>query len=102
MEKGTIRQILLITDGNSNRGQDPVTVAALAREQGITINVIGIMENNDSEASSGLIEVEDIAQSGGGVSQLVYPASLSLTVQMVTKQGITQTRSEAHTSELQS
>lgn len=91
MNKGTIRQILLITDGNSNRGQDPVAVAALAKEQGITINVIGIMENEDSEESTGLIEVEDIAQSGGGVSQLVYPASLSHTVQMVTKQGMTQT-----------
>lgn len=91
MEKGTLRQILLITDGCSNKGSDPVAVAALAYEQGITVNVIGIMEQNETEETSGLREVEEIAESGGGVSQLVYPASLSHTVQMVTKQGMTQT-----------
>lgn len=91
MEKGTLRQILLITDGCSNRGEDPVAVAALAYEQGITVNVIGIMEQNESEETSGLREVEDISESGGGISQLVYPAALSQTVQMVTKQAMTQT-----------
>ncbi len=91
MEKGTLRQILLITDGCSNRGGDPVPVAALAYEQGITVNVIGIMEQHESEETSGLQEVENIAASGGGISQLVYPASLSQTVQMVTKQAMTQT-----------
>ncbi len=91
MEKGTLRQILLITDGCSNRGEDPVAVAALAYEQGITINVIGIMEQHATEETSGLREIEEIAMSGGGVSQLVYPSSLSQTVQMVTKQGMTQT-----------
>ncbi|SDK60648.1 VWA domain-containing protein [Sediminibacillus albus] len=91
MKKGTLKQILLITDGCSNRGENPSAVAALAFEQGITVNVIGIMEDNQRESDGGLREVEDIALSGGGVSQLVYQQVLSQTVQAVTKQAMTQT-----------
>lgn len=91
MRKGTLKQILLITDGCSNKGEDPSATAALAFEQGITVNVIGILEDDQTEQPEGLQEVEDIALSGGGVSQLVYKESLSQTVQMVTKQAMTQT-----------
>src|SRR5699024_2426072 len=91
VEKGTLRQILLITDGCSNKGEDPSATAALAFEQGVTVNVIGILDDNQDEDSAGLQEVENIALSGGGVSQIVYKESLSQTVQMVTKQAMTQT-----------
>lgn len=52
MRKGHVNQILLITDGCSNHGEDPLAIASLAKEQGITVNVIGIMEENrhDHEA----------------------------------------------------
>lgn len=90
MKKGTLRQILLITDGCSNRGEDPRAVAALAHEQGITVNVIGILDER-IENSSALREVEEIASSGGGMSQLVYKENLSQTVQMVTRQAMNQT-----------
>ncbi|WP_053216922.1 VWA domain-containing protein [Virgibacillus senegalensis] len=91
MKKGTLKQILLITDGCSNKGEDPSAVAALAYEQGITVNVIGVLEDNQTENDGGLQEVEDIALSGGGVSQIVYQQVLSKTVQAVTKQAMTQT-----------
>jgi Ca-activated chloride channel family protein len=91
MEKGTLRQILLLTDGCSNHGEDPATTAALAFQQGITVNVIGILDDGETEETSGLQEVEDIALSGGGVSQIVYREALSQTVQMVTKQAMNQT-----------
>ena len=91
MKKGTLKQILLITDGCSNKGEDPAATAALAYEQGVTVNVIGILEDDQPEDSGGLQEVEEIALSGGGVSQIVYKESLSQTVQMVTKQAMTQT-----------
>lgn len=60
MRKGHVNQILLITDGCSNHGEDPLAIASLAKEQGITVNVIGIMEENrhDHEAMK---EVEGIA-----------------------------------------
>ncbi|WP_276207805.1 VWA domain-containing protein [Virgibacillus sp. YIM 98842] len=91
LKKGTLKQILLITDGCSNKGEDPSATAGLAYEQGITVNVIGILEDDASQQPDGLQEVEDIALSGGGVSQLVYKKALSQTVQMVTKQAMTQT-----------
>ncbi|WP_059174209.1 VWA domain-containing protein [Bacillus sp. FJAT-27445] len=90
MHIGKIRQLLVITDGCSNQGEDPVAMAALAKEQGITVNVIGVMEQ-DIIDSQGMREIEGIALSGGGVSQVVYSEQLSQTVQMVTRKAMTQT-----------
>lgn len=91
MKKGTLKQILLITDGCSNKGEDPSVTAALAQQQGIAVNVIGILDDDQTEEPEGFQEVEDIANSGGGLSQIVYKQALSQTVQMVTKQAMTQT-----------
>ncbi|MDD9150705.1 MULTISPECIES: vWA domain-containing protein [unclassified Sporolactobacillus] len=101
MHEGTLKQILLITDGCSNQGEDPVAVAALAREQGITVNVIGVLDRFDSEDGRGLQEVEGIAAAGGGISQIVETRQLSQTVQMVTKQAMTQTIKGVINRELQ-
>lgn len=90
MKTGILRQILLITDGCSNYGEDPIAMAALAKEQGITVNVIGVMEQ-DVIDDQGMQEIEGIALSGGGVSQVVYAQQLSQTVQMVTRKAMTQT-----------
>ena len=90
MKTGTMRQILLITDGCSNYGEDPIAMAALSNEQGITVNVIGVLMN-DAMDDRAMKEIEGIAKSGGGVSQIVYATQLSQTVQMVTRQAMTQT-----------
>lgn len=100
MSKGTLRQILLITDGCSNQGEDPVAMAALANEHGITVNVIGVVEN-DTIGERGLKEIESIALSGGGISQIVYAEQLSQTVQMVTRKAMTQTIQGVVNRELQ-
>lgn len=99
--KGTLKQILLLTDGCSNKGENPAQTAALAYEQGITVNVIGILDDEHTEDAEGLQEVEDIALSGGGVSQLVYKQTLVQTVQTVTKQAMTQTLQGFVNKELQ-
>lgn len=91
MSGGKLRQILLLTDGCSNQGEDPASIAAFAYEKGVTVNVIGILNEGGAEHSHGLREVEEIAKSGGGVSQIVYASQLSQTVQMVTRQAMTQT-----------
>ncbi|GGM36478.1 hypothetical protein GCM10011351_23210 [Paraliobacillus quinghaiensis] len=91
MKKGTLKQILLITDGCSNKGEDPSMVAALIAQQGIAVNVIGVLEDDQSEQPIGLEEVEEVALAGEGVSQIVYQQALSQTVQTVTKQAMTQT-----------
>lgn len=90
MYTGKIRQILLITDGCSNQGEDPTAIAALANEQGVTVNVIGVIDQ-DLIDENGMKEIEGIAMSGGGVSQIVYARQLSQTVQMVTRKAMTQT-----------
>ncbi|ALC83283.1 MULTISPECIES: VWA domain-containing protein [Bacillus] len=90
MKVGHLNQILLITDGCSNQGEDPIAMAALANEQGITVNVIGIMEEHSKDEKA-LDEVEGIALAGGGVNQTVYAAELSQTVQMVTQKAMNQT-----------
>src|SRR5699024_12648518 len=77
MKKGTLKQILLITDGCSNRGEDPAATAALAYEQGLTVNVIGILDDQHNEDPDGLQEVEEISRSGGGVSQIVFKETRS-------------------------
>lgn len=100
VNKGTLRQILLITDGCSNQGEDPIAMAALAREQGITVNVIGVLEN-DKIDEQGLKEIEGIALSGGGVNQVVYAQHLAQTVQMVTRKAMTQTLQGVVNKELQ-
>ena len=100
MYTGKIRQVLLITDGCSNHGENPIAMAALAKEQGITVNVIGVMER-DVIDEKGIKEIEEIALSGGGVSQIVYSEQLSQTVQMVTRKGMTQTIQGVVNRELQ-
>ncbi|MCM3588554.1 VWA domain-containing protein [Mesobacillus maritimus] len=100
MRTGTLKQILLITDGCSNQGEDPIAMAALAREQGMTINVIGVIEQ-DVIDDQGLKEIEGIALAGGGVSQIVYSQQLSQTVQMVTRKAMTQTLQGVVNKELQ-
>ena len=91
METGVLRQILLITDGCSNRGENPIQSAKLAFDQGITVNVIGILDEHETEVDSGLDEVERISEAGGGISQIVYKENLSQTVQAVTRQAMSQT-----------
>ncbi|MCH1626924.1 vWA domain-containing protein [Ferdinandcohnia quinoae] len=100
MQKGTLKQILLITDGCSNQGEDPIAMAALAKEQGITVNVIGVIEQ-DTIDEQGMREIEGIATASGGVSQVVYSTQLSQTVQMVTRQAMTQTLQGVVNKELQ-
>lgn len=90
MKKGKLKQILLITDGCSNQGEDPTLVASLINEQGITVNVIGVLDQGETDSDS-LTEVEEIASAGGGVCQIAYPQVLAQTVQAVTKQAMTQT-----------
>lgn len=85
-----MRQLILITDGCSNSGSSPVAAAAQALCEGITVNVIGILDEAH-EAAQGLREIEEIAQAGGGMSRAVYVRHLSQTMQMMTRQTVAHT-----------
>lgn len=101
MERGTLRQILLLTDGCSNSGVSPIQTAKQSFERGVVVNVIGILEKNQSETDSSFQEIEAIARAGGGVSQIVYKENLSQTVQAVTRQAMSQTLQGVVHKELQ-
>jgi len=95
----TMKQILLITDGCSNKGADPVQAAMFARRLGITVNVIGILDGGDL-GSAGRQEVTEIAQAGGGLSRIVEARQLAMTMQMLTKHTVQMTIQQVVNKEL--
>lgn len=99
MKKGLLKQILLITDGCSNVGGDPVAVASMAGEYGVSINVIGILDDQ-LLGEKGMKEVRDIASAGQGIHQVVHSSNLPKTVQMVTRKAMTQTIQQVVNKEL--
>jgi Ca-activated chloride channel family protein len=96
---GTIRQILVVTDGCSNVGPDPVVAAAQARKQGIVVNVIGVVDKGEL-GKQGKTEAMSIADAGGGMCRIVHPVELSATVQMMTHQTVQLTLQQVVNQEL--
>ncbi|QOS82020.1 hypothetical protein JNUCC31_14930 [Paenibacillus sp. JNUCC31] len=94
-----MKQILLITDGCSNVGTSPVLAAAEAREEGITVNVVGVIDYG-TIGELGSREIEDIAKAGGGISQIVGTRQLAHTMQMMTRKTVVQTIQQAVNREL--
>lgn len=98
-KKGTIRQILVVTDGCSNIGDNPVLAATRAKQQGITVNVIGVVDKGDL-GQQGKLEAMSIADAGGGMCRVVHPVDLSATVQMMTHQTMQLTLQQVVNEEL--
>jgi len=95
-----MKQILLITDGCSNVGVSPVVAAAHASSEGITVNVVGVLDQ-DEVSDYGVTEINEIAKAGGGLSRLVSMRELSRTVQMMTRKTVMHTIQNAVHKELQ-
>lgn len=85
-----MKQILLITDGCSNVGLSPVVAAAHAQSDGISVNVVGVLDHGDV-GELGAAEIDEIARAGGGLSRMVNMRQLSQTVQMMTRKTVVQT-----------
>ena len=85
-----MKQILLITDGCSNVGLSPVVAAAHAHSDGISVNVVGVLDHGDV-GELGATEIDEIARAGGGLSRMVNMRQLSQTVQMMTRKTVVQT-----------
>ncbi|WP_151737915.1 hypothetical protein [Paenibacillus tengchongensis] len=94
-----MKQILLITDGCSNVGESPVLAAGYAFREGITVNVIGVVDEG-TIGELGSREIGDIAKAGGGLSRIVGTAQLARTVQMLTRQTVVQTIQQAVNKEV--
>lgn len=84
-----IKQILLITDGRSNIGGDPVLPAARAADEGITVNTIGIIDDESDERSAD--EIKAIARAGKGTWQIVSLDMLPATVCSITHRTVQST-----------
>ncbi|OEF95770.1 VWA domain-containing protein [Desulfuribacillus alkaliarsenatis] len=82
-----MKQVLLITDGCSNVGEDPVDVARELARENITVNVIGIIDHG-MIGQKGIAEVQSIAAAGNGICEIVKSQDLSYTVQAVTQQAV--------------
>lgn len=92
------KQIMLITDGESNVGIDPVRAAREGRESGVTTSTIGIIDNTKNEKP--LTEIKDIAEAGGGVWEITNIQNLSEALSMVTVKSVYKTIEEAVNKEL--
>lgn len=95
-----MKQIILITDGCSNVGLDPVIAAAEAKAQDIVVNVIGVIDQGEI-GELGADEIRKIARAGGGLSRIVSSELLSQTVQMMTRKTVANTIQQAVNKELQ-
>lgn len=93
-----IKQIILVTDGESNVGVDPVHIAGKAQEQGIKISTIGIVNNKRKEKP--LLELERIAEKGGGICELTDLGNLSMSLSRVTAKSVYGTIEEIVNNEL--
>ncbi len=85
MGHGTIKQIVVITDGHANEGCSPAASARLAAAAGVTVSAIGILDGGHLGAR-GRREIEGIAAAGGGVANRVTIPDLTKTLQAVTWQ----------------
>ena len=94
-----MKQIMLITDGCSNVGESPVMAAALAKQEGIIVNVVGIVDYG-TIGELGSLEISEIAKAGGGMSRLSGTQNLAKTMQMLTRKTVVQTIQHAVNKEL--
>lgn len=100
-KEATIRQILVITDGCSNIGADPVDAARRARGRGIVVNVIGVVHAGEI-GGQGHDEANSIADAGGGMCRIVQAVDLAATAQMLTHQTMQMTLQQVVNQELMS
>jgi Ca-activated chloride channel family protein len=95
-----VKQMIVITDGNSNEGMCPVSAAAHAYGRGVVVNVIGVVDR-EQQGMSGEREIAAIAKAGGGIHRIVTPAKLAYTMQMMTRHTVAATIQQVVNQELQ-
>ena len=78
-----IKQIVLVTDGQSNAGGNPVRAAAKAYENGIIVNTIGVFDQKCTRKDA-LNEIIHIARAGGGSYEYSYIDKLFQTMRSLT------------------
>ncbi|AFS79366.1 hypothetical protein Curi_c23710 [Gottschalkia acidurici 9a] len=92
------KQIVLVTDGESNLGLNPIKVSEDGNKRGITISTIGI--TSDLEREESITEIKSIAEAGGGIWEHTNIKDLDTTMSMVTMKSVYKTIEEAVNKEL--
>ncbi len=90
MEQMKVNQIIVVTDGRSNVGGNPIIAAKEAVGNNIIVSAIGIVEKLEEDEGP-IEEVQNIAASGGGEWELTYIENLSTTLHMLTQRTVNKT-----------
>lgn len=101
-QNGEIRQIIIITDGRSNIGINPIEAAKQASRLGIVISTIGIINQNGDGDEKDIEELEGIAKAGGGLCDYTHLENLGMTVQMMTQKTAQKTIEQIVSKQLKS
>jgi len=99
---GEIRQIIVITDGKSNIGINPVEAAKLASKLGIVVSTIGIISQNSQDDERDIEELEGIAKAGKGLCDYTHLQDLGHTVQVMTQKTAQKTIEQIVSKQLKS
>ncbi len=97
--KAVIREIILVTDGQSNIGGDPVEAARQALRKNITVSTIGIIDQKEQQEKP-FEEVINIADAGGGHYEYTYIDNLSQTIHTLSHKTVTSTIQDAVNKQL--
>lgn len=93
-----MREIVLVTDGRSNIGGNPIDAARIAHDKGIIVNTIGIVEDGGKEEP--YLELNGIVREGGGICDITSLSDLGYSMQMVTRQSVQITIEKAVSAQL--
>ena len=99
MKTAVLKQIILVTDGQSNIGGDPVLSAKHAYSKNIIVNTIGILNSEDSKDNA-YDEVMNIARAGGGQYEYTHIDYLYQTMKSMTIKTVNQTIQQAVNKQL--
>jgi len=80
----TVQAIIVITDGGSNFGGDPVQAALEANALGYTVSALGILDSDRPDSAT--FEIEKIGAAGGGVSESVSIRNFAAALNRVVRQ----------------
>ncbi|KAB3533785.1 vWA domain-containing protein [Alkaliphilus serpentinus] len=101
MEKNIamIKEIIIVTDGCSNVGGNPAIAAQKARQRGIRVNIIGIIDQK-AQKEKPFDEIISIAEAGGGNHEYTYIDNLYQTIHSLSYKTVSTTIQEAVNQQL--
>jgi Ca-activated chloride channel family protein len=99
---GEIRQVIVITDGKSNIGRNPIEAAKQASKLGIVVSTIGIIHQNGDGDERDIEELEGIAKAGKGLCEYTHLEDLGRTVQVMTQKTAQKTIEQIVSNQLKS